>query len=79
MVHRQTTKADDNRKGVHEVDVDTHLPWMKPIHARWLIGLYDKLRNSEKMIENWFKAAEIMEALDLEKDFGEEDPFPHLI
>ena len=31
------------------------------------------------MIENGFKAAEIMEALDLEKDFGEEDPFPQLI
>ena len=79
MVHRRTTKADDNRKGIHEVDVDTRLPWMKPIHARWLIGLCDKLRNSEKMIENGFKAAEIMEALDLEKDFGEEDPFPQLI
>ena len=31
------------------------------------------------MIENEFKAAAITEALDPEKDFGEENPFSHLI
>ena len=31
------------------------------------------------MIENGFKASAITEALDPEKDFGEEDPFSHLI
>ena len=51
---------------------------MKPIHVHWVIGLYDKVRNSEKMIENGFKAAAITKALDPEKDFGEEDPFSHL-
>ena len=71
-------KQMDNGKSVYQVDVDTHLSRMKPIHARWVIGLYDKLRNSEKMIENGFKAAAITEALDPEKDFGEEDPFSHL-
>ena len=60
-------------------DVDTLLLRMKPIHARWVIFTDDKLRNSEKMIENGFKAAAIMEALDPERDFGEEDPFSHLI
>ena len=72
-------KQMDNGKGVYEVDVDTRLTRMKPIHARWVIGLFDKLRNSEKMIANGFKAAAITEALDPEKDFGEEDPFSHLI
>ena len=52
---------------------------MKPIHARWEISFYDKLRNFEKMIENGFKAAAITETLDPEKDFREEDPFPHLM
>ena len=52
---------------------------MKPIHAHWVIGLYDKLGNSEKKIETGFKAAPITEALDPEKDFAEEDPFSHLI
>ena len=68
----------DNRKRVYEVNVDTRLSRMKPIHARWVIGLYDKLWNSGKMIENRFKTAAIMEALDSEKDFREEDPFTHL-
>ena len=66
-------------KAFMRFDVDTLLLRMKPIHARWVIGPYDKLRNSEKMIENEFKAAAIMEALDPERDFGEEDPLSHLI
>ena len=43
----------DNGKGVYEVDVDTRLSRMKPIHARWVISLYDKLRNSEKSNRKW--------------------------
>ena len=69
----------ENGKGVYEVDVDTGFSRMKPIHARWVIGLYDKQWNSEKMIENGFNAAAVTEALDPEKDFGEEDTFFHLI
>ena len=69
----------DNEKGVYEVDGDTGLSRRKSIHARWVIGLYKKLRIFEKMIENGFKAAAITEALDPERDFGEEDPFSHLI
>ena len=71
-------KQMGNGKGVHEVDVGIRLSQMVPIHARWVTGLYDKLRNSEKMIENGFKAAAITGALDTEKDFGEEGPFSHL-
>ena len=51
----------------------------KPVHVRWAIGFYDKLRDSGKKIDNRFKAAAITEALDLKKYFGEEDPFSHLI
>ena len=69
----------DNGKGVYEVDGDTGLSRRKSIYARWVIGLYNKLRIFEKMIENGFKAAAITEALDPERDFGEEDPFSHLI
>ena len=72
-------KQMDNGKGVYEVDVDTRLSRMKPIHVLWIIDLYDKLRNSGKMSENGFKAATITEELDPEKDFGEEDPSSHLI
>ena len=72
-------KQMDNGRGIYEVDVDARLSRMKPIHGRWVIGYYDKLRNSEKMIENGFKDAAIIEALDPEKDFGGEDLFSHLI
>ena len=72
-------KQTDNGKGIYEVNVDTRVSRMKPIHAPWVIALYDKVWNSEKMIENGFKAAAITEGLDPEMDFGEEDPFSHLI
>ena len=49
----------DNGKGVYEVDVDTRLSRMKPIHARSVMGLYDKLRNSEKMIDNDLKLPQL--------------------
>ena len=71
-------KQMDNGKSIYEVDVDTRLSRMKPIHARWVITLYDKLRNSEKVIENGFTAAAITEALDPQKDFEDEDPFKYL-
>ena len=71
-------KEMDNGKGVYEVDVDTRLSRMKPIHTRWVISLYEMLHNSEKVIENGFRAAAITEVLDPQKDFGDEDPFKYL-
>ena len=50
---------------------------MKPTHARWLISLYDKLRNSGEMIKSIFENASIMEAID-NKDIPNEDTFKHL-
>ena len=52
---------------------------MKPIHPRWVIGLNDKLRAFEKIIENGFKAAVVTETLDPEKDFEEENPFSQFL
>ena len=51
---------------------------MKSIHARWVIGLYDKLQNSEQMTENGFITAAVTEVLDPEKHFEAEDPFSSL-
>ena len=72
-------KQTNDGKGVYEVDIDTQLSRMKSIHARWIIGLYDKLRNSQQLIENGFRAASITEALDPQSDLGDEDPFKHLL
>ena len=58
--------ANDLNKGknVHQIDIDTKLSKMKPIHARWLIiSLYDKLRNSGQMIKSAFENNSIMEAI----------------
>ena len=49
---------------------------MKPI-LQWLISLYDKLRNSGKIIKSTFENASIMEAND-NKEISDEDPFKHL-
>ena len=49
--HVQTRYSDEIRKqvdtgkGVYEVDKDTRLSRMKPIYTRWIINLYDKLKN----------------------------------
>ena len=50
---------------------------MKPTNARWLISLYDKLRNSGEMIKSAFENASIMETID-NKEIPDEDPFKHL-
>lgn len=40
------SKQMNEGKGVYEADVENQLFRMKPIHARWIIGLNNKLRNS---------------------------------
>ena len=36
---------------------------MKPIHARWLVVLYDNLRNKPDVIRKGFEIAGIVEAV----------------
>ena len=45
---------------------------MKPVHAKWLIGLYDYLRNSREMIMKGFDMAGIINAL--KGELEPEDP-----
>ena len=47
---------------------------MKAIPVQWLISLYDKLRNSGKMIKPAFKNASVMEVT-YNKEIPDEDPF----
>ena len=54
------------------------LKWNPYMHVRF-IGLYDKLRNSEALIQCEFEASKITEVLDPEKDFGVEESLLHLI
>ena len=69
----EITKQLEKGIDVYNVQIDTTLTVMKPIHARWIIGLYDKLRNLEQVIIKGFDQAGISDAIDLELD--PEDPF----
>ena len=46
---------------------------MIKIHARWLVGLYDHLRNCEDTIRKGFEMAGIKQAI--YEDLPAEDPF----
>ena len=64
----------DRTQNDHQNDIDSKLSKMKAIYVRWLISLYDKLRNSGEMIKPAFK---VMEAI-YNKEIPDEDPFKHL-
>ena len=61
---------------MYDVEVPLKLSVLKPIHANWLIGLYDYLRNNQDMIRKGFEEAGINEALSIELE--QEDPFHDL-
>lgn len=61
----------------HNVKIDLTLTKMKPVHARWLIGLYDYLRNQREVIIESFTKAGITEALKMV--MPSDDPFSDLV
>ena len=58
------------------MNVPLKLSAIKPIHAKWLLGLYDHLRNSCSTIMKGFEMAGIRDALVME--LPSEDPFVDL-
>ena len=72
----QITKQLDRGVDIYNVKIDTTLTVMKPIHAQWLIGLYDNLRNSRDIIIKGFEQAGISEAI--RQDLECEDTFADL-
>ena len=73
----EVTKQLQNGENVYEVDVKLQLSILKPLHARWIISLYDYLRNQHEMIIKGFEMAGICEALDAELEA--EDPYNDLL
>ena len=61
---------------VYSINVKTNLSIIKPIHAQWVIGLYDYLRNKTDLIIKGFEIAGITEAINF--DLEPEDPFTDL-
>ena len=74
---QQVQKELDSGKNIYQVDIKTRLSIMKAIHARWIISLYGKFRDSDEMVINAFQTASITEALTNE-NMEEDDPSSHL-
>ena len=64
----QITEQLDKGRDIYGVEVPLKLSILKPIHANWIIGLYDDLRNNTEMICKGFEQAGINEALTLKLD-----------
>ena len=63
---------------IYSIDISTKLSVMKPIHARWLAGLYDHIWNKPDVIRKLgFEMAGIVEAVN--KELEPEDPFEDLV
>ena len=73
---KEIEKALDKGQDIHEVKVDTTLTVMKSIHAQWIIGPYDRLRNDFELTKKSFKEAGI--TLAIEEEIEPVDPFKDL-
>ena len=63
---KEIAKALDKEQDIHEVNVDATLTVMKPIHAQWIIGLYDRLSSDVELTKKSFKEAGINLAIEEE-------------
>ena len=70
---QQVTSQLEGRSSVFHVQVPLKLSVIKPIHAKWLLDLYDHLRNSSDTIIMGFAMAGIKDVLVIEILL--EDPF----
>ena len=59
-------KTLDKGQDIHKAKVDTTLTIMKPIHARWIIDLYKRLRNDVELAKKSFNEAGITSAFEAE-------------
>lgn len=73
----EISKQVDKGVDIHSIDVSTKLSVMKPIHARWLVGLYDYLLNKPHVVRKGFEMAGIVKAVT--KELEPEDPFEDLV
>ena len=73
----EVKKQLDEGTEVYEIDIPLKLSILKPIHGRWLLGLYDHLRNNKEIIINGFESAGITEEA-VTQELPDEDPFADL-
>ena len=65
MVQCSNFQALEDGKALEEIDVKLCLPVLKPLHAEWLMSLYNKLTSSEssKIIRGGWQASRIIDAM----------------
>ena len=73
----EVKKQLDERTEVYEIDIPLKLSILKPIHGRWLLDLYDHLRNNKEIIINCFESTGITEEA-VTQELPDEDPFADL-
>ena len=56
------------------VKADVKLSTLKPMHAKWLVELYDKMQSKSNMIIKGFQRAGIYDAISMDY-LLKEDPF----
>ena len=73
---QQITNQLEDGSSVYDVQVPLKLSVINPVHAKWLLGLYNHLRNSSDTIIKGFTMAGIKDALMME--LALEDPLADL-
>ena len=60
----------------HDVKVDVRISILKPLHAKWILEVYNRFQSSrgKNVIINGFRKSHILEVLSMET-FPEQDPF----
>ena len=66
----------NSASNMYDVNVPLKLSIIKPIHGKWLLGLYDHLKSSPTLIIQKFEMAGIKKALEIKLPSG--DPFADL-
>ena len=70
---KEVKKQLDEGTEVYEINIPLKLSILKPIHERWLLGLYDHLWNNKEIIIKGFEGAGITEAVT--QELPDEDLF----
>lgn len=66
-MYNEISKGFD--QGKDEIEINTTLTNMKPIHVKWIIDLYDRLRNDPEMVKKKkFKEPGITSAIEEDID-----------
>lgn len=71
----------DSGKRLEEIDVDFRLTVIKPLHAQWLVNMYNfftSRKGADDIVKGWKKAG-IVGVLDGTIVLPNEDPFSALV